>query len=143
MTKHKCALAFLALINVMNIAAGIITQLKLITGSDVTSVIPITINLSVVQILMLNFMVVAVIFSLISVVVTYLVCDAPYSLWDIIQSAPALFMIVPIALLFVAGFNTISASSMADKVIIIVCAMVYLFLNLLNFGAVITIKEDE
>lgn len=143
MTKHKFSIIFLAVINLMNLASGVITQLNLFRGSDVTSVIPITVDLSVVQILMVNFMAVTILFSLINVVTTYLVCDAPNSIADIVKNAPAVFMILPIILLFVAAFNMINAPAMIDKVSIIVSAIIYLFLNVLNFGCIITIKEDE
>lgn len=75
MSKHKISIIFLALINIVSYAAGVITQVKLITNGDVTSIIPITVDMTVDQILMLNFMAVSIVLALISIVTTYLVVD--------------------------------------------------------------------
>ena len=65
MSKHKISIIFLALINLVSYAAGVITQIKLITNGDVTSIIPITVDMTVDQILMLNFMAVSIVLALI------------------------------------------------------------------------------
>ena len=52
--NKKLVVAFLTAINIMNLAAGVITQIKIITGSDVTSIIPIRAEMTVNQILLLN-----------------------------------------------------------------------------------------
>ena len=70
MSKHKISIIFLALINLVSYAAGVITQIKLITNGDVTSIIPITVDMTVDQILMLNFMAVSIVLALISIVTT-------------------------------------------------------------------------
>lgn len=142
MSKHKVGVIFLAIINIMSLAAGIITQVQMVMGSDVTSIIPITIDMTVVQILMLNFMAVSIVMTLICIVSTYLITDAPYSPKEIISNCPVLFLIIPILLLFVAVFNMINAPAAIDKVSIIISAVVYLLLNAINIGCTLTIKED-
>lgn len=142
MSKHKVGVIFLTIINIMSLAAGIITQVQMVMGSDVTSIIPITIDMTVVQILMLNFMAVSIVMTLICIVSTYLITDAPYSPKEIISNCPVLFLIIPILLLFVAVFNMINAPAAIDKVSIIISAVVYLLLNAINIGCTLTIKED-
>lgn len=142
MSKHKVGVIFLAIINIMSLAAGIITQVQMVMGSDVTSIIPITIDMTVVQILMLNFMAVSIVLTLICIVSTYLITNAPYSPKEIISNCPVLFLIIPILLLFVAVFNMINAPAAIDKVSIIISAVVYLLLNAINIGCTLTIKED-
>lgn len=142
MSKHKVGVIFLAIINIMSLAAGIITQVQMVMGSDVTSIIPITIDMTVVQILMLNFMAVSIVMTLICIVSTYLITDAPYSPKEIISNCPVLFLIIPILLLFVAVFNMINAPAAIDKISIIISAVVYLLLNAINIGCTLTIKED-
>lgn len=142
MSKHKIGVIFLAVINIMNLAAGVITQVQMVRGSDVTSVIPITLDMTVNQILMANFMAVSIIMTLICIVTTYLVTDVAYSPKEILTSCPLLFLIIPIILLFAAVFNMINAPEMIDKVSIIASAVVYILLSAVNSGCLITIKED-
>lgn len=142
MSKHKIGVIFLAIINIMSLAAGIITQVQMVMGSDVTSIIPITMDMTVVQILLLNFMAVSIVMTLICIVTTYLITDAPYSPKEIISNCPLLFLIIPILLLFVAVFNMINAPAAIDKVSIIISAVVYLLLSAINVGCTLTIKED-
>lgn len=142
MSKHKVGVIFLAIINIMSLAAGIITQVQMVMGSDVTSIIPITMDMTVVQILLLNFMAVSIVMTLICIVTTYLITDAPYSPKEIISNCPLLFLIIPILLLFVAVFNMINTPAAIDKVSIIISAVVYLLLNAINIGCTLTIKED-
>lgn len=142
MSKHKVGVIFLAIINIMSLAAGIITQVQMVMGSDVTSIIPITMDMTVVQILLLNFMAVSIVMTLICIVTTYLITDAPYSPKEIISNCPLLFLIIPILLLFVAVFNMINAPAAIDKASIIISAVVYLLLSAINIGCTLTIKED-
>ncbi len=143
MSKHKISIIFLAVINLMNIAAGIITQVKMITGSDVVSVIPISIDMTVNQILIVNFMAASLIMMLVNVVTTYLVTDVTYSPKEILSNCAFVFMIVPILILCTAIYNTVKAPIMLDKILIIISAVVYVLFNAISFGCVLTIKEDE
>lgn len=143
MSKHKISIIFLALINIVSYAAGIITQVKLITNGDVTSIIPITVDLTVDQILMLNFMAVSIVLALISIVTTYLVVDVRCTFGEIMSNCAAIFMIVPILVLFVAVFNAVNAPVMIDKISIAAAAAVYVLLSAVNVGCVLTVREDE
>lgn len=143
MTKHKCALIFLSVMNLINLAAGIITQITLIKNSDVVSIIPITVEMTVDQILLLNFLAVSLIITVISVVTTYLVADASYSFWEILTSCAGIFLVIPVIILLVSVFNAVNAAETVDKVSIIVSSLVYLLFNAVNFGCLITVKEDE
>lgn len=143
MSKHKISIIFLALINIVSYAAGIITQVKLLTNGDVTSIIPITVDLTVDQILMLNFMAVSIVLALISIVTTYLVVDVKCTFGEIMSNCAAVFMIVPILVLFVAVFNTVNAPVMIDKISIAAAAVVYVLLSAVNVGCVLTVREDE
>lgn len=143
MSKHKLSIIFLAIINIVSYAAGIITQLKLITNGDVTSIIPITVDMTVDQILMLNFMAVSIVLALISIITTYLVVDVKCTFGEIISNCAAVFMIVPILVLFAAVFNAVNAPVMLDKISIAAAALVYVLLSAVNVGCVLTVREDE
>ena len=143
MTKHKCTLIFLAVMNLINLVGGIITQVTMITNGDVVSIIPISFEMTVDQILLLNFMAVAIIISIISVVTTYLVVDAPYSFGEIISNCAGIFLVIPVLLIFAAVYNMINAPAVIDKISIIASAVVFLLLNVVNFGCVLTVKEDD
>lgn len=143
MSKHKISIIFLALINIVSYAAGIITQVKLLTNGDVTSIIPITVDLTVDQILMLNFMAVSIVLALISIVTTYLVVDVKCTFGEIMSNCAVIFMIVPILVLFVAVFNAVNAPVMIDKISIAAAAAVYVLLSAVNVGCVLTVREDE
>lgn len=143
MSKHKISIIFLALINIVSYAAGIITQVKLLTNGDVTSIIPITVDLTVDQILMLNFMAVSIVLALISIVTTYLVVDVKCTFGEIMSNCAVIFMIVPILVLFVAVFNAVNAPVMIEKISIAAAAAVYVLLSAVNVGCVLTVREDE
>lgn len=140
--QKKIALVFLSIINIMNIAAGIMTQVKIITGSDVTSIIPITIPMTVNQILLANFAAVVAIMMLISIVVTYLVTDVPYSPKEILSNCPMLLMIVPIIIFLVGIYSAVTATEASDKLWIIISQIFYVIANVINFGCIVTIRED-
>ena len=143
MSKHKISIIFLALINLVSYAAGVITQIKLITNGDVTSIIPITVDMTVDQILMLNFMAVSIVLALISIVTTYLVVDVKCAFGEILSNCAVVFMIVPVLVLFVAVFNAVNAPVMIDKISIAAAAVVYVLLSAVNVGCVLTVREDE
>ncbi len=143
MSKHKLSIIFLAVINIVSYAAGIMTQVKLITNGDVTSIIPITVDMTVDQILMLNFMAVSFVLALISLVTAYLVVDVRCTFGEIMSNCAAVFMIVPILVLFAAVFNAVNAPVMIDKISIAAAALVYVLLSAVNVGCVLTVREDE
>ena len=143
MSKHKISIIFLALINLVSYAAGVITQIKLITNGDVTSIIPITVDMTVDQILMLNFMAVSIVLALISIVTTYLVVDVKCTFGEILSNCAVVFMIVPVLVLFVAVFNAVNAPVMIDKISIAAAAVVYVLLSAVNVCCVLTVREDE
>ncbi len=143
MSKHKISIIFLALINLVSYAAGVITQIKLITNGDVTSIIPITVDMTVDQILMLNFMAVSIVLALISIVTTYLVVDVKCTFGEILSNCAVVFMIVPVLVLFIAVFNAVNAPVMIDKISIAAAAVVYVLLSAVNVGCVLTVREDE
>ena len=143
MSKHKISIIFLALINLVSYAAGVITQVKLITNGDVTSIIPITVDMTVDQILMLNFMAVSIVLALISIVTTYLVVDVKCTFGEILSNCAVVFMIVPVLVLFFAVFNAVNAPVMIDKISIAAAAVVYVLLSAVNVGCVLTVREDE
>lgn len=143
MTKHKISLICLGIINVLNLAAGIAAQIGIITGGDVTSVIPITVDMTVIQILLLNSSALSIIITLISIVTTYLVTDVPYSPKEILSNCAGIFMIIPVIILGMAIYNSFGTTETIDKISIIISAVVYVLLNAINFGCVLTIKEDS
>lgn len=143
MSKHKISIIFLALINLVSYAAGVVTQIKLITNGDVTSIIPITVDMTVDQILMLNFMAVSIVLALISIVTTYLVVDVKCTFGEILSNCAVVFMIVPVLVLFIAVFNAVNAPVMIDKISIAAAVVVYVLLSAVNVGCVLTVREDE
>lgn len=140
--SKRLSIVFLSAINLMNIIAGIIVQIKIITGSDVTSIIPISGEMTVNQVLMANFMCITLIIMLISVVATYLITDIPYSPKEILSNCPGLFLIVPAIILGLGIFNAVKAPISVDKITIIACSIAYFLANVVNFGCIITVKED-
>lgn len=140
--KSKIVLIFLAVLNVMNIASGIITQVKIFTGSDVTSIFPISAPLSVNQVLLVNFLVVTVVIMLISIVATCLVTDLSYSPKEILSNCPSLLMIIPAIIFIVSIFNAVNAQETMDKVWIILSQVFFVIANVVNFGCIITVRED-
>lgn len=140
--QKKIAVIFLSLLNVMNIAAGVITQIKIFRGSDVVSLIPITVPMTANQILMLNFICVVTVIFLISIVVTYLVCDIPYSPKDILSNCPGVLMVIPVIIFAFAVFNVVNTFDTADKLWIILSQVYFVFSNVINFGCIVTVKDD-
>ncbi len=141
-SAKRAAMIFLGAINIMTLAAGVITELTMALGKDVTSIIPITTELTVNQILLLNFSVVIAIMMLISIVTTYLATDVSYSPKEIISNCAGIFMVIPILVFLAAVFNAINASITADKLWIVLSGILYLIVNMVNFGCILTIKED-
>lgn len=141
-SAKRAAMIFLGAINIMTLAAGIITELTMALGKDVTSIIPITAELTVNQILLLNFSVVIAIMMLISIVTTYLATDVSYSPKEILSNCAGIFMVIPILVFLAAVFNAINASITADKLWIVLSGIFYLIVNMVNFGCILTIKED-
>lgn len=141
-SAKRAAMIFLGAINIMTLAAGVITELTMALGKDVTSIIPITAELTVNQILLLNFSVVIAIMMLISIVTTYLATDVSYSPKEIISNCAGIFMVIPILVFLAAVFNAINASITADKLWIVLSGIFYLIVNIVNFGCILTIKED-
>ncbi len=138
----RTAMIFLGAINLMNIIAGFMTELKIALGSDITSIIPIKAELTVNQILILNFAVVAAVIFLISIVTAYLVTDVPYSPVEIIKNCPGVFMLLPIIVFGIAVYNAVNANISADKLWIILSAVFYVLASAVNFGCIMTVKED-
>lgn len=143
MTKHKTAIIFLSVINLMNLASGVITQLKMIMGSDVSSIIPITVPMTVNQVLLVNFMSVSVLMTLISIVTTYLVTDVPYSPKEILSNCAGIFLVIPLLVLGASVFNAVNSVETVDKISIILTAVIFVLMNVINFGCILTVKEDE
>lgn len=141
-SAKRAAMIFLGAINIMTLAAGVITELTMALGKDVTSIIPITAELTVNQILLLNFSVVIAIMMLISIVTTYLATDVSYSPKEILSNCAGIFMVIPILVFLAAVFNAINASITADKLWIVLSGIFYLIVNMVNFGCILTIKED-
>lgn len=140
--NKRLSVVFLAALSIMNIASGVITQLKILTADDITSIIPIKAELTVNQILMLNFMCVSVIITLITVVATYLTTDIAYSPLEILKNCPGTFLIIPAIILFFGVFNAFNAEASADKIAVALCSIIYFALNFINFGCIITVVDD-
>ena len=138
----KFAITFLSVMNLINICAGIITQVKIAKGSDFTSIIPITIELSVNQIIIVNFVVVIAILLLISIVTTYLATDIPYSPKEILSNCAGIFVVIPVAICGVAIYNAFKAELTADKLWIVLSSVFYLITNIINIGCVLTVVDD-
>ncbi|MCM1114783.1 MAG: hypothetical protein NC397_04725 [Clostridium sp.] len=143
MSKHKIAAVFLWIINIINVAAGVITQIKLLNGSDVTSVIPITVNMTVNQILLLNFMVVTIIMTLICIVTMCITVDVSYTPAEVIKNCAGIFLVPAIIIFGVSIVSMIKAPDMLDKISILISFAVYVLLNAVNVGCVLTVMEDN
>lgn len=141
-TQKKLAIIFLAVLNVMNIAAGVITQIKIFRGSDVVSVLPIFKPMTANQTLMLNFVCVVAVIVLISVVVTYLVTDISYTPKEIFLNCPGILVVLPVIIFAFGVFNAVNTVETADKLWIVLSLMFFVLANVVNFGCIITIKDD-
>lgn len=142
--NKRIALIFLTAINIMNIIAGGIVQIKMITDSDVSSIIPVptSAELTVNQVLMLNFMSVTAIMLLICVVATYITTDVAYTPIEILSNLAGIFLILPAILLAIGVFNTIRAELSIDKITIIICSIIHFISCAVNVCCVLTVKED-
>lgn len=141
-TQKKLAVIFLAVLNVMNIAAGVITQIKIFRGSDVVSVLPIFKPMTANQTLMLNFVCVVAVIVLISVVVTYLVTDISYTPKEIFLNCPGILVVLPVIIFAFGVFNAVNTVETADKLWIVLSLISFVLANIVNFGCIITIKDD-
>ena len=141
-TQKKLAVIFLAVLNVMNIAAGVITQIKIFRGSDVVSVLPIFKPMTANQTLMLNFVCVVAVIVLISVVVTYLVTDISYTPKEIFLNCPGILVVLPVIIFVFGVFNAVNTVETADKLWIVLSLIFFVLANVVNFGCIITIKDD-
>lgn len=141
-TQKKLAVIFLAVLNVMNIAAGVITQIKIFRGSDVVSVLPIFKPMTANQTLMLNFVCVVAVIVLISVVVTYLVTDISYTPKEIFLNCPGILVVLPVIIFAFGVFNAVNTVETADKLWIVLSLIFFVLANIVNFGCIITIKDD-
>lgn len=141
-TQKKLAVIFLAVLNVMNIAAGVITQIKIFRGSDVVSVLPIFKPMTANQTLMLNFVCVVAVIVLISVVVTYLVTDISYTPKEIFLNCPGILAVLPVIIFAFGVFNAVNTVETADKLWIVLSLIFFVLANIVNFGCIITIKDD-
>mgnify|MGYP003169619521 CR=1 FL=1 len=68
-TSKKGAIIFLWILNILNVLAGFISQFEILLGKDITSIIPINAPLLVNQIVLVNFMALAVTTVLIAVTI--------------------------------------------------------------------------
>lgn len=143
MTKHKASKIFLWILYIINIALGIFTQIKLISGSDITSVIPISFNFTAIQVLLFNTMVLAIVITLISYILMYLVVDVSYSIGEVLSNCAGIFLAPSVILLGVSVFSMIKSTMMIDKISIIVAGIVLVILNVIIVGSILTIDEDE
>lgn len=141
-TQKKLAIIFLAVLNVMNIAAGVITQIKIFRGNDVVSVLPIFKPMTANQTLMLNFVCVVAVIVLISVVVTYLVTDISYTPKEIFLNCPGILVVLPVIIFAFGVFNAVNTVETADKLWIVLSLIFFVLANVVNFGCIITIKDD-
>lgn len=142
-SAKKAAVVFLSVINILTLASGIITELTMALGGDVTSIIPIQAQMTVNQILLLNFTVIITVTVLISFVTAYLVTDMPYSPKEILSNCSGVFMILPVLIFCVAIYNAVSAEIAADRIWIILSGIYFVLVNLINFGCILTVKYDS
>lgn len=138
----KCSLMFLTGVNIMSIAAGIIVQLKILLGKDVTSIIPISINASVIGVLVINFLVVISVITLINIVTTYLVTDIAYSPLEIMQNFAGVFLIIPLVISLIGVYNAVVTPVFTDKIWIAAASLVFLLFSAVNVCCMLTIKQD-
>ncbi len=141
-TGKKGAIIFLWILNILNLLAGFVSQFKILLGKDITSIIPISAPLSVNQIMMVNFMALVVIMVLITVILTYLVTDIPYSPIEILENFSPLFLIPSGVAAILGVVNAIRADIAADKVWLIVCMAIYILISIIEISCLLTVKQD-
>lgn len=141
-TGKKGAIIFLWILNILNVLAGFISQFEILLGKDITSIIPISAPLSVNQIVLANFMALAVTTMLIAVILTYLVTDIPYSPLEILENFSPLFLI-PSGVAAILGIvNAIKADIAADKIWLIACMIIYILISIIEISCLLTVKQD-
>ena len=140
--SKKGAIILLWILNIINILAGAVSQFKILFKKDIDSIIPINAPLSVNQILMVNFLVLIIICVLISVILTYLVTDIPYSPLEILENFSPLFLI-PSGVAAILGIvNAIKADIAADKIWLIACMIIYILISIIEISCLLTVKQD-
>lgn len=142
MDNKKIALAFLSFVNVINIAAGIYTQLVLLFNWDFMALFPVM-EMGTMQILYINLLAVVVVITLISVIVAALVNDGSYDAGDVFTSCPVIALLVPVVLFFISLYTAMGAASLAEKLIGIGISALYIFANYVNFGCMAVIKDMD
>lgn len=142
-SNKKASVIFLSIINLLTLAAGVVTELTMVLDADVTSIVPIKAHMTVNQILLLNFTVIITVTMLISIVTTYLSTDVPYSPREIITNCAGVFMILPVVIFAAAVYNGVTAELSQDRVLIILNGAYFVLVNLINFGCVLTVKYDS
>ncbi|MCC8073729.1 MAG: hypothetical protein LIO62_06350 [Clostridiales bacterium] len=140
--QKRLAIVFLSVLSVINIAAGAVTELTMMFGWDITSVIPIKWEITENQILLLNFSIVVLIVMLINIVSLYLFTDVPYSPKEVFENLPTVFMLIPAVIFIVAIYNCIKVPISSDKLWIVLSAVFYVFASAVNFSCLITVKDD-
>lgn len=142
MDNKKAALAFLALVNSINLAAGIYTQLVLLLNWDFMALFPVM-NMGTHQILYINLLAVFVVITLICIIVAALVNDGSYDARDVLAACPWPALLVPVLLFFVSLYTTLSASTRLEQAICVGISAVYVFANYINFGCIAVIKDMD
>ena len=141
-TGKKGAIIFLWILNILNLLAGFVSQFKILLGKDITSIIPISVPLSVNQIMMVNFMVLVLIIVLITVILTYLVTDIPYSPIEILENFSPLFLIPSVIVAILGIVNAMRADIPADKIWLTVCMVIYILISIIEISCLLTVKQD-
>lgn len=79
---------------------------------------------------------------LISVVVTYLVTDISYTPKEIFLNCPGILVVLPVIIFAFGVFNAVNTVETADKLWIVLSLIFFVLANVVNFGCIITIKDD-
>jgi len=139
----RCAIIFLVALNLINFVAGAVVDYKLLSGERVRQILPHHLEISSVQIMLLDFFVLTLIIALISVVTMLLACDVTYSPLEVLQNFAFVFFIIPLVLSAVMVYGAYTTKLDADRIWIVISAVSYLVMNAVNICCVLTVKSDE
>ncbi|MBR2134211.1 MAG: hypothetical protein IJ851_05815 [Eubacterium sp.] len=139
----KISVAFLTALSIINFAAGVIVDYRIIAFDPAKKILPHNFELSSVQNMLVDFLVFALVITLISVVTTYLSTDVSYTPLEIMENFALIFALPSVCVLGAGIYGMLHTPLIADRPWIIICEVVYVLLSVINFCCIMTIKNDE
>lgn len=140
--SKRASIAFLWVINVLHFVAGLLTNINFITGKYTRPVIRINLDLSYIQMVLLDFVIVCFVMMLICVISSMLTTDIPYSPIEVLSNCPVPFLVAPLSVVVLGVINTVKAEMMVDKISLIISMVLFAIFSIINLSCVATVTYD-